>query len=107
MRRPTYVLQMTQMDPYYVYSKRIYYIDKEMFDSGLNDNYDQKGQLYRTQAYLPFCFVPEGGWMIGYGDYTVQRDYIDLHSSLGMANTYPAPWPRNRFSMYDIMRKAK
>ena len=107
MRRPTYVLQMTQMDPNYVYSRRFYYIDKEAFDCGLNDNYDQKGQLYRMQAYLPFCFVPEGGWMISYGGYALQRDYVDLHSTVGFSNTYPAPWPRERFSIQGIIRKAK
>jgi hypothetical protein len=107
MRRPTYVLQMTQTDPYYVYSRRIYYIDKEAFDCGLNDNYDQKGQLYRMQCYLPFCFVPEGGWIINYGGYALQRDYVDLHSTIGYANTYPAPWPRERFSIQGIIRKAK
>jgi hypothetical protein len=107
MRRPTYVLQMTQMDPNYTYSKRIYYIDKEMFDCPLNDNYDQKGRLYRTQCYLSFAFVPEGGWMINYGGYAVQRDCIDLHSTLAMPNTYPAPWPRNRFNMYGLLKKAK
>jgi hypothetical protein len=98
---------MTQTDPYYVYGRRIYFIDKELFDSGLNDNYDQKGLLYRTQCYLPFVFVPEGGWLINYGGYVVQRDYIDLHSTLAMANTHPAPWPRSRFSMYGLLKKAK
>jgi hypothetical protein len=107
MRRPTYVLQMTQMDPNYVYSRRIYYIDKEMFDCPINDNYDQKGQLYRMQCYLPFIFVPEGGWVINYGSYAIQRDYVDLHSSVNYANTYPAPWTRERFSIQGIIRKAK
>jgi len=107
MRRPTYVLQMNQMDTNYVYSRRIYYIDKEMFDCGLNDNYDQKGRLYRTQGYLSFAFFPEGGWMINYGGYAVQRDYTDLHSTLAMPNTYPAPWPRDRFNMYGLLKKAK
>ncbi len=107
MRRPTYVLQMAQMDRNYIYSKRVYYIDKEIFDCGLNDNYDQKGQLYRMQCYLPFIFVPEGGWMINYGGYTIQRDYIDLHSTIAMTPTYPAPWPRDRFNISGIMRKAK
>jgi len=107
MRRPTYVLQMSQTDPYYVYSRRIYYIDKELFDCGVNDNYDQKGQLYRVQTYLPFCFVPEGGWMINYGGYALSRDYVDLHSTISFANTHPAPWPRQRFNIQGIMRKAK
>jgi len=98
---------MNQMDPNYVYSRRIYYIDKEMFDCGLNDNYDQKGRLYRTQCYLSFAFFPEGGWMINYGGYAVQRDYTDLHSTLAMPNTYPAPWPRDRFNMYGLLKKAK
>jgi len=107
MRRPTYVLQMTQLDPNYVYSKRIFYIDKEMFDCGYNDNYDQKGQLYRAQGYFSFVFVPEGGWVINYGGYAIQRDYIDLHSTCSMPNTYPAAWPRERFSMEYLIKKGK
>ncbi|MBW1900853.1 MAG: DUF1329 domain-containing protein [Deltaproteobacteria bacterium] len=107
MRRPTYVLQMTQMDHNYVYGRRIYFIDKEMFSCGINDNYDQKGQLYRVQCYLPFSFVPEGGWMVQYGSSTIQRDYIDLHSTIATTPTYPAPWPRKRFNIQGIMRKAK
>jgi len=39
MRRPCYVLQMTQLDPNYIYSKRIFYIDKENFMPTLCANY--------------------------------------------------------------------
>ena len=59
------------------------------------------------QCYLPFAFVPEGGWMINYGGYVIQRDYVDLHSTVAMADTHPAAWTRERFDIQGIMKKAK
>ena len=47
-RRPVYVVQLTQQDPNYVYSKRIMYIDKETFYLFYVENYDQKKRLYRS-----------------------------------------------------------
>jgi hypothetical protein len=107
MRRPVYVLQMTQLDPNYVYSKRIYYIDKEIWSPVYNENYDQKGQLYRTQYYATYIFIPEGGFATSYGGYAVQRDYIDQHSSMGLIAVSPAPWSRSRFSMQELIKRGK
>jgi len=66
MRRPCYVLQMTQLDPNYSYSKRIIYIDKENFNCFFSANYDQKGRLYRSQLYT-VVFMPESGQVYPYG----------------------------------------
>jgi len=107
MRRPCYVLQMTQLDPNYVYSKRIYYLDKETFDAVYNENYDQKGQLYRGQYYVSMTFEPENGFASNYGSYSVQRDHVDLHSTIALNVVYPAAWTRTRFNMEGIMKKAK
>jgi len=106
MRRPVYVLQMTQLDPNYVYSKRIYYIDKELWDCLYNENYDQKGQLYRAQYYASYNYMPEG-FQHNYGGYAVQRDYLDRHSSLGIIAASPAPWSRSRFSIQGLIKRGK
>jgi hypothetical protein len=107
MRRPCYVLQMTQMDPNYVYSKRIYYLDKETFDAVYNENYDQRGRLYRVQYYASSNLNSESGTVANYGSYSIQRDLIDLHSTTALNVIYPAPWSRTRFDMEGIMRGAK
>lgn len=79
-RRPIYVLKMTQMDPNYVYSKRIFYIDKESYMIYQSENYDQKGRLYRT-FWHPNKFHPEMG-MLTWGGYVLMCDHIDLHSGI-------------------------
>ena len=107
MRRPCYVLQMTQLDPNYVYSKRIYYLDKETFSAVYNENYDQKGRLYRVQYYISFHFEPENGYQSFYGAYAVQRDHIDIHSTISLNVTYPAPFSRSRFSMQYLIKRGK
>ena len=107
MRRPGYVFQITQLVPNYVYSKGIYYVDKETFDVVYNENYDQKGQLYRVQYYVSMYFELESGYAIVYGGYSVQRDHIDLHSSIALTVTYPAPWSRPRFGMQYLTKRGK
>lgn len=78
-RRPCYVIQLTQLDPNYIYSKRIMLIDKETFLLLYNENYDRKGRLYRTQENT-FVFFPEMGMIAWTGGFYM--DHIDLHSSL-------------------------
>ena len=107
MRRPCYVLQMTQLDPNYVYRKRIYYIDKETFDPSYNENYDQRGRLYRVQYYACTGLIPESGLITHNGSYAVQRDYVDVHSTITLLINYPAPWSRSRFSMEYIIKTGK
>ncbi len=77
-RRPMYVIEMKQKDPTYIYSKRICYIDKETNIMILQEMYDQKGRLYRSENIL-HGFWPETAtysywqaWM---------RDHLDTHST--------------------------
>jgi hypothetical protein len=79
-RRPIYVLKLTQTDSNYVYSKRIFYIDKETFEFYQVENYDQKGRLYRT-FWAPYQFKPDMG-MFTWGGYLLYRDHVDLHSNV-------------------------
>jgi hypothetical protein len=76
-RRPVYVLQLTQLDPNYIYKKRILYVDKETFLILFTEMYDQKGRLYRNQ-YLAYTFYPEQG-MFSWNRVSA-ADHVDLHS---------------------------
>jgi len=106
MRRPCYVLQMTQMDPNYLYSKRIIYIDKENFMCGHSANYDQKGRLYREQAYI-FVWMPEIGQLNPFGTQTLQFDHLDQHSTFQVQFSLPAPFEREDFTMQELIKKGK
>jgi len=105
-RRPCYVLQMTQMDPNYTYSKRIYCIDKETFQAAWGEFYDQKGRLYRTYN-VSHNFVPECGQLVSYGVPAWQVDYIDLHSTCQILTLLPANFARRDFNMENLIRKGK
>ena len=103
-RRPIYVVQMTQKDPNYVYSKRILYVDQESFLLYFAKNYDQKGRLYRT-ACITFKFYPE----MGVETYrtSIYKDHIELHSTVGHHYNVPAFYARKDVSLRNIMKKAK
>jgi len=106
MRRPCYVLQMTQQDPNYIYSKRIYYIDKETFIPGWGEFYDQKGRLYRTYN-IARTFMPEVGQIVSHGTQAWQVDYVDSHSSFQVLTCIPANWGRGDFNMKNLVREGK
>jgi len=106
MRRPSYVLQMTQLDPNYIYSKRIIYIDKETFLCALSANYDQKQRLYRTQIRLR-TFIPEVAQLILYGTQAFQFDHIDQHSTFQTQIHLPAPFERKDFTIQNLSKRGK
>jgi hypothetical protein len=93
-RRPMYVLKMTQLDPNYVYSKRIFYVDKETFAFYQGEYYDRKGRLYRTFSYAG-QFMPDIG-MMTWGGYGMYRDYVDLHSDVFLSLTQFCRWSREQ-----------
>ncbi len=69
-RRPVWVVQLTELDPNYVYSKRILYVDQETYRIIFSDMYDQKGRKYRTtengSSWHPdFGVVSAGGGWVG------------------------------------------
>ena len=106
MRRPCYVLQMTQLDANYIYSRRVIYIDKETFLCALSANYDQKQRLYRTQIRLR-TFIPEIAQLILYGTQTFQFDHIDLHSTFQTQVHFPAPFERKNFTIQNLSKRGK
>jgi hypothetical protein len=106
-RRPIYVLEMTQLDPNYLYSKRTFYIDQENFSCLLGVYYDQRGTKYRMQLYAGPCFHPECGMQMSYGQVIMQYDYIDLHSTFQVMISKPAAHSRNTFTMGYLIKKGK
>jgi hypothetical protein len=105
-RRVCYVLQMTQLDPNYIYSKRVYYIDKETFTPAYGDFYDQKGRLYRTYN-LARSFLPESGQIVSHGLPAWQVDYVDSHSTCQVLTVVPATWSRRDFDLENMIKKGK
>ncbi len=106
MRRPCYVLQMTQMDPHYVYSKRILYVDKETFSVQISASYDQKGLLYRSQ-FMNYVFFPEYGMISQYGTYAVQFDHIDNHATAQAILPLPGIFLRKDFTIQEVIKRGK
>jgi hypothetical protein len=105
-RRPLYVIKLTQLDPNYVYSYRIFYVDKETFNFFHIENYDQKGRLYRTWD-GNYSFFPEMGMFSWSGMLNVMRDHIDLHSGVQQPYQLPAFWTREDVSLKGLVDKSK
>ncbi len=101
-RRPCWVVQMTQLDPTYVYSKRIWYIDKETLLPYTILNYDQKGRLYRSYV-VTWAFLPEMG--IYNIAQNINLDHLDIHSTFYPSYHYPAVWlKRGDVSMSGLIK---
>jgi hypothetical protein len=105
-RRPMYVLKLTQLDPTFVYSKRIMYFDAETFLFHKIHNYDQKGRLYRAYGFMVWAFHPESGlFTLFLGNV---RDYVDYHSLLNILIIHPASWiNRSHVGMEQLIKKGK
>jgi len=106
MRRPCYVLQMKELDPNYIYSKRIFYMDRETFAIYFSEYYDQRGRLYRTQC-IPLALEPESAMQVAYGIPCYQLDYIDLHSTISVPAVIPAALDRRDLSMESLIKFGK
>jgi hypothetical protein len=106
MRRPCYVLKMTQLDPNYIYSKRIFYIDKENFTPNLCANYDRRGRLYRTQI-CSRVFMPDSAQYVFYGTHLLKFDHIDLHSTFQMPISLPASLERKDSTIQHMIKRGK
>lgn len=102
MRRPIYVVQGTQLDPNYVYSKRIFYIDRENFNYYQILNYDQKGRLYRS-FFGEYMFSPDMGVFSLTGTLGLTIDHVDLHSGFLYLYQLPAFWKRKDISLEQFL----
>jgi hypothetical protein len=88
-RRPMWVVQLTQLDKNYVYSKRVFYVDKEILYFHHVDSYDRKGRLYRTYD-CGWGFIPAMGTYNQF--HTLALDHVDTHSTAYHSYSYPAVW---------------
>ena len=75
-RRPVYVVEVRALDPTYIYSKRILYIDMETFYLYYIENYDRKGKLWRTWL-KNHVNEPDTG--LQYEDITLIMDHMNKH----------------------------
>lgn len=105
-RRPLYVVELNQLDSNYVYSRRIFYVDRETFVFYHIQNFDRKGQLYRM-FYLNWSFFPEMGKLSWCGALTLATDRLDTHSSAGYMYDIPAFCDRNDFGLKGMTKGAK
>ncbi len=85
-RRPCYVIEMKQLDSNYIYSKRVYWVDKENFIILMGEMYDQKGRLWRSQN-SHYSFNRDIG-IFGWFQ-TWAWDHIDVHTSFITAYEFP------------------
>ena len=102
-RRPMWVIEMKELDKNYIYSKRVFYFDKETLLAHLEEMYDQKGRYYRM-------FDVEWGEVapMGYFNmiHTSNCDFIDEHCTWGFTPSYPALWlERKDMSLRSMMRQ--
>ncbi len=101
-RRPCVVVQLTQLDKNFVYSKRIMYFDKETLYPIHIENYDQKGRLYRTYDAV-WGFIPEMGIYNQF--HVLALDFVDTHSTQYHSYSYPALWlDRSSISLGSLTR---
>ena len=104
-RRPVYVVEMKQLDPNYVYSRRVFYIDQETWAHYMVVNYDQKDRLYRTN-YIIYSWHPKMG-MLAWNGFDILRDHIDTHSGFQHNYMVPALWGRDDVSMSGVISAGK
>ena len=102
-RRPMWVLEMKQLDKNYIYSKRVFYFDKETLLPHLHLMYDQKGRLYRMNDIEWGMVAP-----LGYFNtvHVNNCDFIDEHCTWTYAPSYPALWlDRKDLSLRSMMKQ--
>jgi len=105
-RRPLYVVKLAQQDPNYVYSARIFYIDKETFNYVHIENFDRKGRLYRTFD-TNYGWHPEMGMSSWFGTLDLHADHIDQHCSVQQYFQVPAFWGREDVSLMGLVKRGK
>jgi hypothetical protein len=107
-RRPTYVMELTQLDPSYVYSKKIMFVDMETFMFTFTENYDQKGRWWRFWNAMSYGWHPESGMISWHGMFNGGGDRIEKHGGVGLMQfQYPAFYERKDISLLGIARMSK
>ena len=105
-RRPVAILELTELDKNYIYSKRVIYVDMETLMFFHGDYYDQKGRKWRTLG-ARFSWMPEYGNPSGSCAFIYSTDWVDLHSEPGFDYLLPANYPPEAVSMRALLKRAK
>jgi hypothetical protein len=101
-RRPMWVVEAKQLDRNYIYSKRVFYFDKETLQMLMTEMYDQKGRLYRAIVWTRTFYKPMGYTSQGLFQYL---DFIDVHSTILLDPAIPAPFlTRSDVSLRSVMK---
>jgi len=96
---------MTQTDPSYLYSKRVFWVDKETLLWISHETYDRRGRLYRTFHHV-YGWDPDLGTFSRNGTPMIcMSDWVDNHVTWNGDNTVPAMWKRQDVSMESIVKK--
>jgi hypothetical protein len=103
-RRPCYVIEMTQLDKSYVYSKRTFWVDKETFQWFIHETLDRKGRLFRT-FHPVYGWHPETGVFSWMGYLCLNTDWVDNHVTWVTGVEHPAWWGRMDLNMGTIVKK--
>jgi hypothetical protein len=102
-RRPMWVVEMKQLDKNYIYSKRVFYFDKETLLPHLHETYDQKGRYYRAFDVEWGAAAPLGYFNAIHVD---NCDFIDEHCTWTFSPSYPALWlERKDLSLRSMMKQ--
>ncbi len=102
-RRPMWVVEMKELDPNYIYSKRVFYFDMETLLPHLQEMYDQKGRFYRMND-IEWGMVKPMGYFNSF--HVNNCDFIDEHCTWTFAPSYPALWlGRKDMSLRSMMRQ--
>ena len=56
-RRPVYIVEMKQLDPSYIYSKRVIYADEDNWYGTVGEVYDHRGNLWRMSEFYTYLDI--------------------------------------------------
>ena len=84
-RRPCWVAEVVTKTTSYIYSRRRAYIDKEYFNASYYENWDIRGNFFKTYM-IHYYFDPE----MGMGSWWLAEaiDYVNKHKTFPMMELY-------------------
>ena len=94
----TYVVEGVSRSPQYTYSKRVLYIDKDIFAIPYSDMYDQAGELWKIWINdVNFAKKPFDGAKIAVYDYDVPFVPAIAMVDMQLRHATRAAFPSHRF----------
>ena len=103
-KRPVYILEITAIDPTYVCSKRIMYIDMEHHKAVCQEYYDRRGKLWRV--WLDYKYLLPNGKATWEG-VSVLNMLTQRHSAFKMNSVPDPPLTPSQFDMRWLIRMAR